>query len=240
MTSGITVPTMAWVMATLLVICCRKLSQLEPWATSCAPMVAVSRPLLTPTTMGVPTAPKDTGVLCTSMPISTAAMAGKPMATSRGAAIAAGVPKPEAPSMKQPNSQAMMMAWMRRSGLMVVKPARMAVMPPECFKVFSSRMAPKMIHNRPRVITRPCSVEAMIRLKVMSQTNSPMAVVNRYTSGMARLAGQRSPISMTAASRMGVKAKSASSPLDMSGSPCSSVQMGPGADHGIVMERTHA
>ncbi len=179
MTSGMTVPTMAWVIATLLVICCRKMLQLEPWAVSCAPMVAVSRPLLMPTTIGVPTAPKETGVLCTSMPSSTAAIAGKPTATSSGAAIAAGVPKPEAPSMKQPNSQAMMMAWMRRSGLMVVKPARMAVMPPECFSVFSSRIAPKMIHNRPSVITRPCSVDAMIRLKLMSQTNRPMAAVNR-------------------------------------------------------------
>ncbi len=129
--------------------------------------------------------------------------------------------------MKQPNSQAMMMAWIRRSGLMVVKPARMAVMPPECLRVFSSRIAPKMIHNRPSVITRPCSVEAMMRLTLMSQTNSPMAAVNRKTSGMARLAGQRRPISMIAASRMGVKAKSASSPLDMSGFPCGSVQMGP-------------
>ncbi len=66
-----------------------------------------------------------------------------------------------------------------------------------------------------------------MRLTLMSQTNSPMAAVNRKTNGMARLAGQRRPISMIAASRMGVKANSASSPLDMSGFPCGSVQMGP-------------
>ena len=41
-----------------------------------APIVALSRPLLTPMMIGVPTAPKDTGVLCTSMPSSTAASAG--------------------------------------------------------------------------------------------------------------------------------------------------------------------
>ncbi len=101
------------------------------------------------------------------------------MATSSGAAMAAGVPKPEAPSMKQPNSQAMMMAWMRRSGLMVVKPARMAVIPPECLRVFSSRIAPKMIHSRPRVISRPCRVEASTRLRLMSQANRPTAAVTR-------------------------------------------------------------
>jgi len=169
MIKGITVPTSAWMIATLPVICCRKSSQLEPRSTSWAPIAAVSRPLLTPMMIGVPTAPKDTGVLCTSMPSSTAASAGKPIATRSGAAIAAGVPKPEAPSMKQPNSHAMMMAWMRRSGLMVAKPARIAVIPPEYFSVFSSRMAPKMIHSTPIVITRPCRVEASTRLKLISQ-----------------------------------------------------------------------
>src|SRR5574343_523272 len=77
--------------ATSLVINCRNCAQDEPCSTSCAPMVAVSRPVLRPTRIGVPTAPKDTGVLCTSMPRITAASAGKPMATSSGAAMAAGV-----------------------------------------------------------------------------------------------------------------------------------------------------
>lgn len=101
------------------------------------------------------------------------------MATSSGAAMAAGVPKPEAPSMKQPNSQAMMMAWMRRSGLMVAKPARIAVMPPECLRVFSSRIAPKMIHSTPTVMIRPCTVEASTRLRLMSHTYRPMPAVSR-------------------------------------------------------------
>ena len=38
-----------------------------------------------------------------------AAIAGNPMATNKGAAIAAGVPKPEAPSIKDPNNQAIEM-----------------------------------------------------------------------------------------------------------------------------------
>ena len=60
----------------------------------------------------------------------TAAIAGKPMATSSGAAIAAGVPKPDAPSISEPNSQAMMMHCTRRSGEIRVKPPRMARMAP--------------------------------------------------------------------------------------------------------------
>ena len=40
------------------------------------------------------------------MPKTTAANAGKPIATIRGAATAAGVPKPDAPSIKHPNNQA--------------------------------------------------------------------------------------------------------------------------------------
>ena len=74
--------------------------------------------------IGVPTAPKDTGVDWIIIPIITAPRAGNPIATSSGAAMAAGVPKPEAPSIKQPNSQARMRAWTRRSGLILVKPAR--------------------------------------------------------------------------------------------------------------------
>ena len=56
--------------------------------------------------IGVPTAPNETGVDCTIRPITTAGSAGKPRATSSGEATAAVVPNPEAPSMKQPNSQA--------------------------------------------------------------------------------------------------------------------------------------
>ena len=75
----------------------------------------------------------------------TAAMAGKPIATSSGAAMAAGVPKPEAPSISDPNSQAMMMACTRRSGEILVKPLRIDLMPPLSSSVYSIRIAPKMI-----------------------------------------------------------------------------------------------
>ena len=54
----------------------------------------VIQPLLMPHQDGVPTAPNDTGVDWIIMPSSTAASAGKPMATSSGAAMAAGCQSP--------------------------------------------------------------------------------------------------------------------------------------------------
>ena len=68
--------------------------------------------------MGVPTAPNVTAVLCIIIPSITAARGGKPMATMSGAATAAGVPNPAAPSMNEPKSHAMMTTCTRRSWLM--------------------------------------------------------------------------------------------------------------------------
>ncbi len=113
------------------------------------------------------------------MPIITAPSAGKPIATSNGAAIAAGVPNPDAPSMKQPKSQAMIKAWTRRSGLMLTKSARMVVMAPEFCSVFRSRIAPKIIHNTATVIRAPCNVDARTRVKLISHTVSAMAAAVR-------------------------------------------------------------
>ena len=61
-------------------------------------------------TMGVPTAPKLTGKLLNTRQMMAAAMAGKPRASRSGAASAAGVPKPAAPSMKAANMYPMMIA----------------------------------------------------------------------------------------------------------------------------------
>ena len=63
-----------------------------------------------PTRIGVPTAPKVTGVLWMINVHMTAASAGKPRARSKGPATAAGVPKPDAPSIKAPNIHATMMS----------------------------------------------------------------------------------------------------------------------------------
>ncbi len=117
--------------------------------------------MFTPTRMGVPTAPKDTGVLWMIIPAMTAAMPGKPRPTRSGTATAAGVPKPAAPSMKDPNSQAMMITWMRRSEVMSVRPWRMVRSAPLSCRVFRRRMAPKMMKRRVAATMRPFRVAAV-------------------------------------------------------------------------------
>ena len=57
---------------------------------------------------GVPTAPKGTGVLFKIRAHIAAQSGGKPTLINNGAARAAGVPKPAAPSMNAPNMKPMM------------------------------------------------------------------------------------------------------------------------------------
>ena len=115
----------------------------------------LATPPCTPTRIGVPTAPNVTGVLWIIMPIITAPAAGKPMATMSGAATAAGVPNPAAPSINEPKSQAMITTWIRRSSLMPWNDLRMAATPPERSSVLRRRMAPKMINRRSNVRNNP-------------------------------------------------------------------------------------
>ena len=103
----------------------------------------------------MPTAPKVTGVLWTIMPSITAVIAGNPSATSNGAVIAAGVPNPDAPSIKLPKSQLMMTSCTRRSGVIVANPARIAVIAPECFSVLSRSIAAKMMKRISNVMNSP-------------------------------------------------------------------------------------
>ena len=133
------------------------------------------RPVLTPTRIGVPAAPKDTGVLCMIIPAVTAAIAGNPRPTSSGTATAAGVPNPAAPSMNEPNNQAMMITCTRRSGEMLVKPARMVRSPPLSCNVFSSTIAPKIMNIRDAATTIPFSVAAATTRPGTCQTSSASA-----------------------------------------------------------------
>ena len=175
--AGISVPAMAWPSATRSTMRLKKSAQVWPCAASACVIDSRCKPPCTPTSSGVPTAPKDTGVDWMIMPNITADSAGKPTATISGPATAAGVPKPEAPSMKQPNSQAIRITWMRRSGVMRAKPLRMLAMPPECFSVFSSSSAPKMIHSTCTVMMMPSSVAARTRLKLTPQAVSAIRAV---------------------------------------------------------------
>ena len=98
--------------------------------------------------IGVPTAAKGTGVLFEISATAQAATGGKPSPTSRGAASAAGVPYPAAPSINAPNIYAMMIAWILGSGVIFWKPSLMTCMIPVCLSVLSSRIAPLMMSSR--------------------------------------------------------------------------------------------
>ena len=60
---------------------------------------------------------------------------------------AAGVPKPDTPSMKQPNNHAMRITRILLSLLRPEKPSLIVVIAPEYLRVLSNKMAPKIIHK---------------------------------------------------------------------------------------------
>ena len=85
----------------------------------------------------------------------THAIAGKPNANNKGAATADGVPQPVEPSIRQPNSQATMIICTRRSGEISIKPWRMALIAPLCFKVFKIKMAEKTMNKTFTAVNTP-------------------------------------------------------------------------------------
>lgn len=118
------------------------------------------RPCASPMTMGVPTAPNETGLLLATSASTTAAIGESPIATRSGAVIAAGVPKPATPSRKAPNSQAMITTCTRGSGVMRMKPARMTSIAPLAVSVLSRRIAPKTIQRMDAAIHKPSKTAA--------------------------------------------------------------------------------
>ena len=105
--------------------------------------------------------------------------------------------------MNDPNSQAMMMTCTRRSGVMSVKPCRMVFRAPPSCSVFSSRMAPKMMYRTVSATTRPLIDAATTCTAGTCHTTSASTMATPYDSGIARLAGQRSPTRKTATVMIG-------------------------------------
>src|SRR5699024_7887600 len=154
--------------------------------------------------MGVPTAPKLTGVDWMINPTITAAIAGKPIASNSGATTAAGVPKPEAPSMKLPKSQPMMMACTRLSEEIWSKPALMRFIAPDTVTVDKRSRAPKTIYRSVAATTTPSTVAAARAVGVICQVSQATTTAVRKLTGMVYFAGQRNPASRMPATRIGV------------------------------------
>ena len=193
--------------ATSDTITLKKVSHSIPFWSNSSVILALSKPPWTPTIRGVPTAPKETGVDWIIIPKTTADTAGNPIATISGAATAAGVPNPDAPSIKHPNSHAIRITWIRRSGLILEKPLLIVITAPEYFSVLSSIMAPKIIHKIPTVIIKPWIVEAKILVKLTSQNKKAIRHVIINTIGIEYFAAKRKPTNKIPANKIGVKAK---------------------------------
>ena len=93
----------------------------------------------------MPAAPNGTGVEFRMRQATAAAIGGKPRPMSKGAAIAAGVPKPAAPSMNALKAKPMMTSWMRASSVMPLNMPWMRCIAPAAFSMFMRRIAPKMM-----------------------------------------------------------------------------------------------
>jgi hypothetical protein len=119
----------------------------------------------------------------------TAASAGKPSDKRSGAAKAAGVPKPAAPSIKPPKNQAIIITCILRSGLIFVNPSLITASAPLSRSVKRSARAPNTISNISNVMTRPFSEEAKIKLQGVCQINIAKMRVIRKAIGIALVAG---------------------------------------------------
>ena len=169
--------------------------------------------------IGVPAAPNETGVELRIRVDMAAASGGKPSPTRSGAARAAGVPKPAAPSIKAPKSQPMMMTWMRRSVVTPRNPWLMVSMAPDCLRVLRMRMAPKMITSRSKALPIPKREKPSTWTTSTFQTASAMTAVRAHAIGSALLAGQLTTAMRTIVSMMGVKAMRAYMVIPVSESP---------------------
>jgi len=145
----------------------------------------------------------------------TAARAGNPRESNRGAARAAGVPKPADPSMNPPNSQAMIMACTRLSVEMLVNPLLIASMAPLSLNVNSNRRAPKTIKRIFNAITNPFTDEARIQFSGVFHTTIARIRAMINARGMALDAGQRKATIKTKITTMGREASTASNPEDI-------------------------
>jgi len=142
----------------------------------------------------------------------TAAMAGKPMATSSGAATAAGVPNPADASIKEPKRKAMMMACTRRSGEMRNILPRIAKIAPLSSCRFKSRIAPRTIYRIEAAVMRPSREAAAIWRNGAFQTAKASMQVMAYATGMALVAGHLKRTMSPKTVMMGRRASRASIP----------------------------
>src|SRR5215471_20934518 len=118
---------------------------------------------LNPNHIGVPTAPKVVGTEFI-ISVRTATLTGsKPNPTNRGAAIAAGVPKPLAPSIMNGKDHPTIINWATGLELTSFSHVPMTRSVPERRIVFDSRMAPQIIDIGVKAESVPFRTVALTR-----------------------------------------------------------------------------
>src|SRR5699024_1387850 len=178
MNNGMTKPIMAWKMDTCPPMLNTNSDMFNPSESRKEFTTGwFSRLVLTPTSIGVPTAPYDTGVDCSINAIMTAASAGKPRAMSSGPITVAGAPHPAAPSRNVPNSHATMIACTRLSGEMLVKDTRIVATAQLSLSTLSSRTAPKTMTPTSSAVSTPLKEAAVISTAPICQPKNAMSMV---------------------------------------------------------------
>ncbi len=86
-----------------------------------------------------------------------------------GAASAAGVPKPLAPSMRKAKAQPMIMSCATGFGLTELSQARTVFMAPVCSIVLNSKIAPQMMKIGISAVSSPEMMVALVRLGSLSK-----------------------------------------------------------------------
>ena len=122
-----------------------------------------------PNQVGVPTAPKDTGMVFMISAKTATGTAGKPRPIRMGAASAAGVPKPLAPSIMNENAQPTIINWATGLALTPLSQSLTTRIAPECSIVLNRKIAPQMIRMGVSAVSNPLTTVALTKLAFCSK-----------------------------------------------------------------------
>lgn len=192
--SGINVPAIECIIALFIVISGSK-------CLYCAGSIE-----FIPNNIGVPAAPNVTAVLFATSATIIAASAGNPSETSNGAASAAGVPNPAAPSMKLPNIHAIIIACILLSVDMFDNILFIVMIAPLFWIMLSKSNAPNIMNIMSSAITAPFIDDASIVVLLTCHAVIAIVVVIIQTAGIVLFAGKCNTAIKINIKRIGVNA----------------------------------
>ena len=135
--------------------------------TSSPPIVPLSKSVLKPYQVGVPTAPKETGTEFITKASITTCIGLKPIPTKIGAAMATGVPNPLAPSSIKAKAQPMIISCATGFSL---------ILPSQLLRVF---IAPEVSIIRLKK-TAPKITEIGVNTEIIAETTLALSNINSF------------------------------------------------------------